>query len=1000
MLKDRKKGVKYFPYSYYFRALNLKSSMINRTISAILFLIICITGSSKEPDFTRFLNDPWVNSQMEKMTIRDKIGQLVMIEVYPDQSELHRGNIEKLIRQYKPGGILIMKGAPSRSARWISGFQEVSEIPLIVSIDAESGPAFRFDSIISFPTAQALGAIRQDSALYAMGRAVGRQLKSAGINMNFAPVADINTRPGNPIINYRSFGEKRENVAGKAVAYAMGMQDEGVAAVAKHFPGHGDTREDSHHKLPVLQHSQSRMDSVELYPFRKLSEAGITGIMTGHIGVPSIDPSGRAASVSALLTNGLLREKTGYRGLVITDAMNMKGVALAPGQSEVQALKAGNDMVEFVVNLPKTIAAIENAVKDGTLKSQDIDLKCRRVLALKRWLNLHEQKTINKGDVVSQMNSIENELVVRQLTESTLTAIKNENLLPLMRLDTLRIATVNIGASGKSFQDMVSRYSEADHFSLSVDASTSDIETLLQKLNSYNLVIAGVGGLRSFPGGNFGVTGSQVKAVEIMAAKTRLITLFFGNAYALRFFSGIEKSSALVVTYQDNTFAQELAVQALFGAIDITGRLPVTPDNRFPANSGVDIKKNGRLKFTIPEEVGISSEILAWKIDSIAAEGLREKAFPGAQVVIAKDGKVIFEKCYGYLTFDNDEPVTTEVVYDWASVTKVTGPLPALMKLAGEGKFDINQRISHYLPYLKGSDKEHIKIRDILTHQARLRPIIPLWQSKFARDPVLREQVFRTHPYTENDLRISANLYMGPEQTKAFFDEIRESSLLTRKSYTYTCVGFHLWPTVISSIVGKPYEDYMKETFYKRLGANTITYNAYLHFPQSRIAPTEVDDYFRMETLRGFVHDEGAAILGGISGNAGLFGSASDLAKLFQMYLWKGYYGGEQFIPAATVEEFIKVQFPKENNRRALGFDKPELNHHLKKSDDVYPAPGVSASSFGHSGYTGTFVWADPESQILFILFTNRVYPTRNNNLLGSMNIRGSMLQSIYDSMN
>lgn len=964
----------------------------------ILFLLY-LSGISQNPAFTVYLNDSWVNSQLEKMTLQEKIGQLVMIEVYPDQSELHRGDIEKIIRQYKPGGILIMKGNPTKTARWISSFQQTTSIPLLIAMDAENGAAFRMDSILAFPNAQAVGAIQNDSLVYLMGRAVGRQLREAGINMNFAPVTDVNTNPVNPIINFRSYGEQNDNVARKALAYAKGMQDEGVAAVAKHFPGHGDTRSDSHQTLPVLQHTVSRLDSVELAPFRLLINNGVAGIMTAHISVPAFDPSGKPASLSAPVITRLLREKMGYKGLVITDAMNMKGVTVPSGQAEVQALKAGNDMVEFVTNLPRTITAIETAIHNGTLTRQQIDEKCRRILAMKRWLNLHESKPVNANGVTERMNAPDIELEIRKLTEGSFTVLRNNNLIPLMRLDTLRIATVSIGESDNDpFQKMVSRYTQADHFSVRSDVSSAEIEALIGRLKPYNLVIAGVHGLRSFPGKSYGATTGQSGAIKALAANTRLITLFFGNAYALRFFNGIEQSGALVLCYQDNRFTQELSVQLLFGAIGANGKIPVTPDSRFRSGSGIEIKKNGRLKYTIPEEAGILSAILVRKIDSIANEGLNEKAFPGAQVLVARNGMVIFSRNYGYHTYENDEPVTDESVYDLASVTKVSGPLPVLMKLTSEGKFDLNQRLGYYWREAKGSDKENLRIRDILTHQAQLRPIIPLWQSKFARDARLRSEVFKPRPYSDTDVRVASNLYMDRSYINDFYKEIVESKLLPRKTYTYTCLGFHLWPVIIEHIVKQPYEEYLKSNIYHRLGAMNLTYNAYLHFPQERIVPTETDDYFRMETLRGFVHDEGAAILGGVSGNAGLFSNANDLAKLFHMYLWKGYYGGERFFSEQTFNEFNRVQFPS-TNRRALGFDKPEINNHLKKPEEAYPAHGVSANSFGHTGFTGTFVWADPDSGILVIVLTNRVHPTRNNNKLSWMGIRGSILQSVYDSI-
>lgn len=970
---------------------------------SIVFLYIALhlhslSAFAQPPAFIQYMNDPWVEQQLTGMTLRQKIGQLIMVEVYTEQAERHREEMERLIEEFQPGGILMMRGTPSKTARWTASFQKASRLPLLVAMDAENGPAFRVDSVLAFPPAQALGAIQNDSLLIKMGEAVGRQLRAMGINMNFAPVADVNTNPANPIINFRSFGEKKEMVAVKALAYAKGMEQAGVAAVAKHFPGHGDTQTDSHLTLPVIQHDISRIDEIELYPFKVLAEGGISGIMSAHVAVPALDSDKRPASLSPKILNDLLRKEMNYQGLIITDAMNMKGVTLPSGEAEVAALKAGNDMVEFVVNIRQSFSAIERAVGNGTLPLEDIDTKVRRILATKRWLELHKTSYSPEVNLVQTVNSPENELIVRKLTESSLTVLNNRELLPLMRLDTLRIATLSFGnGTPLPFQMMTSRYTAADHFYLSPNASPKEQEAMLQKLRSYHLVITGITGLRSYPGRNYGVTPGHSSIIKSLTVRQQTVTLFFGNAYALRYLEGAEKSAALVMAYHDTSIAQELAVQLLFGAIDADGRLPVSIDRRFTAGMGVDVKKNGRLKYTIAEEIGISSGSLHRKIDSLARDALTRKAFPGAQVLVAIDGKVILEKGFGYLTYDQSDPVELHHIYDWASITKVAGPLPALMKLYEQEKIDLDGKWSDYWKPFEKSNKQNIRLRDILTHQAQLRPIIPLWESKFARDNQLRDATFSEHPTGGDNIRVAGNLYADRSLIGEFYDEVRNSTLLPRKDYVYSCLGFHMWPPIIEQITLEPYEQYLKSNFYHRLGAYNITYNAYMHFPQNEIAPSEADDYFRKETLRGFVHDEGAAILGGVSGNAGLFGNAGDLAKLFQMYLWQGYYGGERYLEPSTVDEFTRVQFKNRNNRRALGFDKPLLDNASKKRDDAYPTHGAGPNSFGHTGYTGTFVWADPDSQLLFILLTNRVHPTRRNNRLSDLKVRGKMLQTVYD---
>ena len=975
--------------------------MLKFKISIVILLgLMTMNLYSRDPGIRSFENDPWVKSELARMTVREKIGQLIIIDVYPGQSEAHKRDIMKVIGQYKPGGILIMNGSPVKTARWINDFQKASGVPLLVAADAETGLGFRLDSISNFPVAQSLGAVQDTALVYEMGRQIGRQLKSIGINMNFAPVADINTNPDNPVINIRSFGEQKENVALKVLAYAKGLQDERVAAVAKHFPGHGDTRGDSHRVLPLLQHSAVRMDSVEMHPFRVLAQEGIAGIMTAHLAVPVYDPSGRPASLSRKIVNGILREKLGYRGLVITDAMNMASVVFPSGSADVEALKAGNDMLEFVTDLPKSIAAIEKAIFSGTLREKEIDEKCARVLAVKRWLGLNNYAPADLALVTAEINNPSALVTRNSLVEASLTVVKNSGLLPLARLDTLKIATLAIGEYGITpFQRIVSRYGDADHYSLDRDASFTQVEEMVRRLKGYNLVIAGIHGIGKYPRRNYNATVSQADAVQRLVRSTRVITLFFGNAYALRHFPGIEWSEALVVGYEEDQEVQERAVQMLFGALDAGGRLPVTADKRFPAGMGVDVKKNGRLKYCSAEEAGISSTFLTRKLDSLAYEGLTEKAFPGCQVLVAKDGKVIFHKCYGYLSYDGKEAVTPDHLYDFASVTKVSGPLPALMKLVDEGKLNLDRKMSYYWQDWRNSNKANIVVREVLAHQARLPVVIPFWTSQLSKNPERRKEVFKPFPTSANSVRVASNLYMERRYIDTMYAEIRNVPLLKSKKYTYTCMGFLLWPPIIEKITGIPYEQYLKHNIYRPLGATMLTYNPYLHFPLSRIAPTEEDDYFRNEVLRGFVHDEGAALLGGISGNAGLFGTANDLAKLFQMYLWKGSYGGVSFFSEKTVKEFTRVQYPGNNNRRGLGFDKPSLDKEIHTPEERYPTKSVSPSSYGHTGYTGTFVWADPEKQLLFIFLSNRVHPTRYNNNLSYLGTRYVMLQTVCDAV-
>lgn len=978
-------------------------------IFLLLFLILFVSLSTLyaeenqqegQPPFLLLAEDFWVKEILDSLTLEEKIAQLMMVTVYPRQGEADKTDLINTVRNYKPGGILVMQGSPVKTARWINDLQENSEVPLLVAIDGEWGLSMRIDSTMRYPYAQAIGAVTDSTYITQMGRDLAMQMKMMGIQMNFAPVADVSTNPLNPVINFRSFGEDKINVSKKAWYLASGMQSQWVVPVAKHFPGHGDTETDSHEELPVINHPKSRIDVVESFPFRYLASQGINGIMTAHLNVPALDDSGKPSSLSEKVVNGYLRQEIGYNGFIVTDAMNMRGVTSGNEDPTVEALMAGNDMLEFVVDLPKAIAAVKQAIANGRLTENDINEKCARVLALKRWSDLHLYKPAELKNLTGRLNSPYFEVTNRKLIKGALTVLTNNKALPVQDFANLKIASVMIGAEGSTpFQKMLSRYTAVDHFYLNKNATEREVAVLRKTLDNYNLIIAGVQGINLYPSGSYGTTAAQRNALADFIRDNRVVTVFFGNAYAIKHFENIHQSDGLILAYQNNQLTQELAGQAVFGAFDITGRLPVTVDDRFQINSGIDISKNMSLAYTIPEEAGMSSEKLTYSIDSLANLGLKKKAFPGMQVLVAKDGQVVFHKCYGYHTYFEEEEVSPDDIYDWASLTKVTGPLPSLMKLVDEKKINVDAPFQSYWPDFKGTERGKIPLRDYLTHQAQLPAWIPFWRMGLDDEGKLSRGIFSNQPSEEFSIRISQNLYLNNNFRKAIYDTIRTCPPLSKKKYVYSDLSFHLYPEIITSLTGIPYENYISENFFKPLGATTVSYNPYLHFPLERIVPTETDDFFRNEIIRGFVHDEGAAMLGGVSGNAGLFGTAADLAKIFQMYLQKGYYGGKQFIAASTIEEFTRMQFRENNNRRALGFDKPYIDNHKKKLRDAYPAVSVSKNSFGHTGFTGTMAWADPDSGILFIFMSNRVYPTRENSALFDLNIRPAMHQAIYDSI-
>lgn len=967
----------------------------------ILFAILLSQSlvAKENPGFLNYSNDQWVDSLMKKLTLDQKIGQLFMIQSYSTSKFQKTEELIKQIEQFQVGGVIFMQGGPLSQAKICNRFQQSSKVPLLVAIDGETGLGFRLDSTINYPVQMALGAITDDTLIYQMGYEIGQQCRRLGIHMNMAPVCDINNNPSNPVINFRSFGEDKIQVARKAGLYAKGLQAAGVLATAKHFPGHGDTETDSHLRLPVINQNKTELDSIELFPFSYLIDKGIGAVMTGHLQVPALEPNTKIpATLSSRVIKTKLKKDLGFEGLVITDAMNMTGAGkTSSSELVVKALKAGNDMVEIVPNLGKAIAAVKAAVGSGAITVDEIDAKCRKILAVKKWLGLDQQVRVETQRIAEDLNRNGYKETKRLLFEKSLTLLENKNsIVPLQCLDTLKIASLAIGAEEITpFQKMLGNYTQIDHFNISKSPSETEMNKLVAQLKPYNLIIFSIHGLGLYPIRRFGITDQQIKLTKILSGKNA-ISVFFGNPYALVNFPYLKNAQGLLLAFQDDKEAEELAAQLIFGAIDGTGKLPISVKDLYPIQTGITSRNIQRLKYTLPEEVNISSTYLEHLIDSITGLGIRSKAFPGCQVLIAKVGKVIYNRSYGYTTYENKVPVQNDMLYDLASVTKVSAPLPAVMKLYDEKKIDLDAPYSDYLAEFKNTNKANLIVRDVLTHQARLQPFIPFYIEPGTKSTV-RKNVFKTQPSAQFQVRVSKNLYARNDFSKIVIDDIAKSPLLSKKEYVYSDLGMGLFRFVTERLTNQSFQEYLNREFYKPLGAVTTGFKPYERFPIAQITPTENDNYFRKELLQGYVHDEMAAVLGGVSGNAGLFSNANDLAKVMQMYLQKGYYGGKQYIKTETVEEFTKVQFPGSDNRRALGFDKP--NPGIAGKQNKFPAADASPESYGHTGFTGTFVWMDPQNQLLVIFLSNRVYPMRSHSAISDLSIRPSIQQAAYDAI-
>lgn len=940
----------------------------------------------------------WVDSVFSALSFDERLGQLFMVAAYSASDEKHFKEIDKLVRDYDIGGLIFFQGGPIRQANLTNRFQGLAKTPLFIAIDGEWGLGMRLDSVVSYPKQITLGAIQDNRYIYNMGAEIARQMKQMGIHINFAPVVDINSNPANPVIGFRSFGENKYNVAEKGVAYMRGMQDNGLIANAKHFPGHGDTDADSHYTLPVIRHSRTRLDSTELYPFRRLIADSIKSIMVAHIHIPALDTTKNlATTLSPKAVDGLLKDEMNFEGLVFTDALNMKGVSrfYSPGEVDLKALLAGNDVLLFAENVPAAMAAIKKAVSKKQITAEEIDRRVRKILYAKYWAGLNDLKPVNTDNLTMSLNNPQALLVKQKLYEQAMTVVTNDRmLLPVQTLDTADFASLSIGeASRTTFQHILSKYAPMTHFNLgSNDNRNTKHADLLNRLQNFDYVFVGMHGLKSYPANNFGVNPADIRFLRQLQEKTNVFVVVFGNPYSLKFFEGMRY---LVCAYEDDEMARMIAPQVIFGALPARGKLPVTASAAFPEGTGLETPYLWRLGYSLPEDVGMDSRTLQ-KIEQIALDAIDYRATPGCQVLVAKNGKIVFEKGFGYLTYDKIDPVTDETVYDIASVTKVAAPLQATMFLESKGMLDLEKKASFYLPELRKTNKRNMGMKDILTHQAGLIPFIPYWRNTIDEFGVL-PTFYHTSADSLYDLEVAKGLFAAHTLPDSMWQwtldsELREKPRRKPYDYKYSDLSFYIVFRVAETLLNQSLSDFMEHNFYKPMGLSYLTYRPLCKIPEDQIAPTENDAYFRKQLIRGVVHDPGAAMSGGVAGHAGLFSNAHDLATLFQMNLQDGYYGGERYLEPGVVEKFSRKQFEK--NRRGLGWDKPSDEESVNVTSRY-----ASYKTYGHTGFTGTAVWIDPEFDLVYVFLSNRIYPDAGNIKLIKSNVRTRIHDVVYESM-
>jgi len=943
------------------------SSVCKKILPLFVFFFFIFIKTVECQQTSSYSNSSWAKQQLEKMTLEEKIAQIIFIRMHSNKDAQY--NIQKIkeIEKFQPGGVCFFQGGPVREINLTNKIQAVSKIPLLVSMDAEWGVAMRLDSTPTFPRQMTLGALssENDALIYEMGREVAKQCNLLGIHINFAPVVDVNNNAKNPVINSRSFGENREQVVTKALKYMRGMQDHGVIACAKHFPGHGDTESDSHYSLPVIKKSKEQLWETELYPFQQMIENGCEMIMVSHLNIPALDNTpGSIATTSSKIVTDLLRNEMGFNGIIITDGMEMEGLRKTYSKgadAEIKCLQAGIDVLLLPNELSIIIPLIKKAVETGEISEKSINEKCLKVLQMKEKWGINAFQSLKTKNIVDELNNEKVLDIIKQLETKALTLVKNDNkILPLTGKENTCFLFIG-DTENESFAKKISQEFDLPFVKVSKTISKEETSAMLTKLSKYDHVIVAYLSTNQTPSKNYGITQESVVFLDALGKSTKVIFSLFGNPYSLAHFKSLNKFDAVIAGYQRTENSVSAALKAIFGKVSFEGGLPVS------------VNENG------------------YEIDNIIENGIKEKVFPGCQILIKKNGKSLFIKNYGTTDYKQQNPVTDNTIYDVASITKPLATTLALMKLYDEKRFSLKDTIGQYVTWLRGSNKSGLRIDELLTHTAGLPAFIPFY--KILTTDSIRE-IYLNNVKTETfNIPVAKDLFLHHEYPDTIKRIICEVPLKPKK-YLYTDLSFLLLKEMVENIIHKPCETYIYSEFYEPLGLkNTYFHPVLKGVDLKRITPTENDTSFRRQVVQGYVHDQTAALFGGFAGNAGLFSTAQDLSVILEMLMNKGVYHGKRYLSEKTVQLFTSSYSCNGSKRRGLGFDVPNA----EKPSEILPKQ-ASTYTFGHQGFTGTVFWCDPKENLIYIFLSNRIYPDAEPNLLSKSKIRLLVHEKIYES--
>ncbi len=963
----------------------------SRFIFFWLLSVCALYGQTPDPlkVFDVEAQQKWVDSVYTSLTLEEKIGQLFMVMAFSERGEEHFNEIEKNIEVDKIGGIIFSLGGPIEQTQWLNQFQEKTKVPLLIGMDAEWGVAMRLDSVQPFPWNMTLGAIQDNRLIEAIGNRIGTQAKRLGIHINFAPTVDINTNPENPIIGNRSFGEDKYNVAKKSSALIKGMHASGVFSSAKHFPGHGDTSTDSHLGLPTINFSSERINDIELFPFKRMIQDGVSSVMVAHLDVLALD-KGVPSSLSYKIVQTLLKDSLNFKGLVISDALNMKGAAKANASLgiDVEAFLAGNDILLIPNDVSVAIRKMKRAIKTKKISEERLAYSVKKILKAKYKVRLHEEARVSLHNLYEDLNTIEDDYLITKAIRSAITVVKNKN--NILPLDPSKpYGYLKLGDDdGSLFKKLLSEDLEIH----TVEASHPNA-FILKELEPYSDIVIGFHRSSENPWKASHFSEKEIELLKALSEKHNIVLDIFVNPYALNKLDKIETIDGIVVSYQNNDIAQEASAEIILGKRAAFGRLPVSVSTQYKPGDGIDLKVSSALEKGDPLDVGFDPKRLA-KVDTLAQLAIDSLMTPGMQILVARHGKIVYNKSFGYHTYKKKIPVKNTDIYDLASLTKILATIPLLIKEVDENKLDLNSSLGSLNPEWEASNKADITVQDILSHYARLTPWIPFYKATLKEGTgKLDKKFYRKRRNNRYPISVAEQIYGRNNLKDIIKSQVIESELRDTLEYKYSDLPYFFMKDLLELRYKEPLDVLADKKIYKPLGLVRTAFNPNINIPNQTIVPSEIDTYYRKQELKGEVHDMAAAMLGGVGGHAGLFSNAEEVAIIMQLFLQKGTYANKKYFSEDSFDKFNRCLYCDKGNRRGVGFDKPQLEGRGSTCGCV------PRSSFGHSGFTGTYAWADPENELVYVFLSNRTYPSMENNLLLKHDIRTRIQQYIYDAI-